>query len=75
MEIGGLAHCFSDFVYVKVTSAVITYSESPGNFFILHIRACFSGSYFAFPEPVAYTQTFSVLGTGILTTTFVAKFV
>jgi len=43
---------------------------------IRHINAYFSGSYFALPDPVAYTLQFSVfLGTGIFTTTFVAKFV
>jgi hypothetical protein len=72
--IGGLSHFLSVLVLVKLATHDIICSWSPWNFFILQNIPALSGSYFALPYPYENTFTVAVLvGTGILTTTLLAK--
>jgi len=58
---------------IVVTSALSIHSFSPKNFFTLHIIACLSASYFAFPFATFVVTSTVFSGTGIFRTTFCAK--
>ena len=69
---GGLTQFLSFKLLLRVTSHWRKHSNSPWNFFILHIMAPCSGSYLALPTKVLEVTVAVLLGDGILMTTLLA---